>query len=121
MLPRGRCLLTFRSEAQARSAFPLWGCTSQEWKRARLRREGRDEEPARGCGCCRAWIERYLALPGDRRERENRRGGFFPFRGLKDPPRGGPRPNLRGGLRGEGGGGVSVWGINFLRGGAACG
>src|SRR5580704_952410 len=27
MLPRGRRLLTFRSEAQDRSAFPLWGCT----------------------------------------------------------------------------------------------
>src|SRR5258705_8671725 len=100
MLPRDRFLLTFRSEAQDRSAFPRWVCTSRECQLGRLRRGERDEEPGRGCECCRAWIVRCLGLPGDRRERGNRRGGVFRCGGRASGGGGGARrtpPGVLGG------------------------
>src|SRR5258708_35420045 len=115
MLPRDRFLLTFRSEAQDRSAFPRWGCTSRECRLGRLHRAGRDEEPGRGCGCCRAWIARCLALPGDRRERESRRGDACRWGGRASRWGGGPGRIRRGVRGGWGGEGRFGWGLTFVR------
>src|SRR5258708_36307770 len=116
MLPRDRFLVTFRSEAQDRSAFPRWGCTSRECQLGRLHRAGRDEEPGRGCGCCPAWIARCLGLPGGRRGRGNRRGDACRGGGRAGRWGGGAWRIRRGGYRGGGGGGGLLWRVVFLRG-----